>query len=222
MPVGRERDCPETGLLMIGRRGIGHPSRRTMGAETSMVAAALLLALLLIATATDVSRRRIYNNTTYPGMAAALGLNAAGSAAVGLDWVQPETLASLGWISFTESLFGLLACGAIMLVCFVMFHVGGGDVKLMAMLGAFLGPQRGLEALLWTFVAGGCLAVIVLIWRVGPLELARRVLRHLLATLRVGRISRPTEEERAQLRAPLFLAPCALAAAVIVQFELIS
>lgn len=186
-----------------------------------MVATTLLLALLLIATATDLARRRIYNGTTYPGMAAALGLSAAGSAAVGLDWARPETLATLGWIPVHESLLGLLACGGVMLLCFVMFHVGGGDVKLMAMVGAFLGPQRGLEAMLWTFVAGGCLAIIVLIWRVGPLELSRRVLRHLLATLRVGYISRPTEEERAQLRAPLFLAPCALAAAVIVQFELV-
>lgn len=186
-----------------------------------MVATVLLLALLLTATVTDVSRRRIYNATTYPGMAAALGLNAAGSAAVGLNWVRPETLAPLGWISLTESLFGLLACGAIMLVCFVLFQVGGGDVKLLAMVGAFVGPQRGMEAMLWTFIAGGCLAIIVLLWRIGPLELMRRVLRHVLATLRVGRISRPTDEERAQLRAPLFLAPCALAAAVIVQFGLI-
>ncbi len=186
-----------------------------------MVATVLLIALLLIATVTDVSRRRIYNSTTYPGMAAALGLSALGSAAVGLGRVKPETLVPLGWIPFSESIFGLLACGAVMLVCFVMFHVGGGDVKLMAMLGAFLGPQRGLEAMLWTFVAGGCLAVIVLIWRVGPVDLGRRVVRHTLATLRVGRVSRPTEEERAQLRAPLFLAPCALAAAVIVQFELV-
>ncbi|MDZ7617906.1 MAG: A24 family peptidase [Patescibacteria group bacterium] len=186
-----------------------------------MVATVLLLALLVTATVTDVSRRRIYNGTTYLGMLAALGLNAAGSAAVSLDWVRPESLARLGWISLGESLLGWLACGAIMLVCFVLFQVGGGDVKLMAMAGAFLGPQRGLEAMLWTFVAGGCLAVIVLLWRVGPLDLARRALRHVLATLRVGRISRPTEEERVQLRAPLFLAPCALAAAIIVQFSLI-
>lgn len=186
-----------------------------------MVATAVLLSLLLIATATDVARRRIYNGTTYPGIAAALGMNAAGSAALRLDWARPETLIRLGWIPFTESLLGLIVCGLIMLVCFVMFHVGGGDVKLIAMVGAFLGPQRGLEALLWTFVAGGCLAVIVLIWRIGPLDLGRRVVRHVLATLRVGRVSRPTDEERAQLRAPLFLAPCALAAAVIVQLELV-
>ncbi len=185
-----------------------------------MVATVLLFALLLVATATDVSRHRIYNSTTYPGMAAALVFSAAGSAAVGLDWARPETLARLGWIPVSESLLGLLACGLVMLVCFVMFHVGGGDVKMMAMVGALLGPQRGLEVMLWTFIAGGCLAVVVLIWRVGPLELAGRVFRHLLATLRVGRVSRPTDEERAQLRAPLFLAPCALAAAVVVQFEL--
>ncbi len=186
-----------------------------------MVATVLLLVLLLVATATDVSRRRIYNSITYPGIVIAVGLNAAGSIAVAVGWSRPESLAPLGWISLSESSFGLLACGVIMLVCFVLFQVGGGDVKLMAMAGAFLGPQRGLEVMLWTFVTGGCLAIVVLVWRIGPLDLGRRAVRHLLATLRVGRISRPTDEERAELRAPLFLAPCALAAAVIVQFRLI-
>ena len=33
-----------------------------------------------------------------------------------------------------------------------MFKVGGGDVKLIAMLGAFLGPEQGITAMLWTFV----------------------------------------------------------------------
>ena len=33
-------------------------------------------------------------------------------------------------------------------------QVGGGDVKLIAMLGAFLGPEQGITAMLWTFVCG--------------------------------------------------------------------
>ena len=38
---------------------------------------------------------------------------------------------------------GLAACGLVMLVCFVIFRVGGGDVKLIAMLGAFLDRSKG-------------------------------------------------------------------------------
>jgi prepilin peptidase CpaA len=186
-----------------------------------MVATVLLVGLLLVATFTDVAWHRISNWITYPGMLVALGLNLLGTGLLAAGVVDRRTLLSLGWVGFSESLFGLLACGFVLLVCYVLFKVGGGDVKLMAMLGAFLGPQRGTEALLWTFVLGGCLGLIVLIWRVGPLRLAGRVLRQLLWTLRLGRWSPLAPEERAQLQLPLFLAPNALVAALIVEFALI-
>ena len=91
-------------------------------------------------------------------------------------------------------------------------------MKLIAMIGAFLGPEQGLTAMLWTFVLGGCMGAIVLIWRVGPGRLAIRALRQLFGTLRLGYWEPPADAERAQLRSPLFLAPCALAAVVIVRF----
>jgi prepilin peptidase CpaA len=184
-----------------------------------MLATALLLGLLLVATATDLLRRKIYNWTTYSGILAALSLNAAvelgGLARTEAGQRQLEQ--SLGYVGVWPSLIGLLACGFLMLVCYVMLKIGGGDVKLMAMLGAFLGPQDGIEAMLWTFVLGMCLALIVLIWRVGPLPLAARTLRHILWTLRLGRFSPLGQEERRELQSPLFLAPCALVAVLIVR-----
>ena len=72
--------------------------------------------------------------------------------------------------------------------------------------------------MLWTFVLGGCMGLIVLIWRVGPVRLLVRAIRQVLWTLRLGRWSPLTPEERAQLQPPLFLAPSALAAVLIVQF----
>jgi prepilin peptidase CpaA len=174
-----------------------------------MLATILLLGLMLLATVTELARHKVYNWTTYTGMLAALGLSAAGLLV--LDGTR---------ISFLESLLGLLACGLVMLVCFAMFKVGGGDVKLIAMLGAFLGPDQGITAMLWTFVLGGCVGLIVLIWRVGPLRLVVRVLRQILWSLRLRRWSPLSESERAQLEPPLLLAPSALAAVVIVRFSL--
>ena len=187
-----------------------------------MVTTFLLLALVGVAAATDASRHKIYNGTTYPGIVAALGLNAAGELLVRTTGVEPQWLERfLGWIGLGQSLLGFLACGLVLLVCYVLFKVGGGDVKLMAMLGAFLGPDRGIEALLWTFVLGGCTALIVLVWRVGPVRLLIRALRQFLWTVRLGRWSPLTPDERAQLQTRLFLAPSALLAAVIVQFSLV-
>ena len=132
-----------------------------------MIATVLLFALVTVATATDLARHKIYNWTTYPGILAALTLNAVGAIVGGPGDSSAALDKLVGWIGLGESLTGFLVCGFVMLVCFVFFRVGGGDVKLMAMLGAFLGVQRGIESLLWTFVLGGAMGLIVLVWRVG-------------------------------------------------------
>lgn len=186
-----------------------------------MVATLLLLTLLAIATVTDLLRHKIYNWTTYPGILAGVTWNALGSLLLDAGQLTEEELQSAGWVGVGASAGGLALCGGILLVCFVLFHVSGGDVKLMAMIGAVVGWERGLEAMLWTFVLGACMGLIVLIWRVGPWTLLVRGLRQLLWTLRLGGWSPLTETERAQLQTPLFLAPAALVAVVIVQFSLV-
>ncbi|MEN6497267.1 MAG: A24 family peptidase [Thermoguttaceae bacterium] len=186
-----------------------------------MVTTSLLLLLLAIASVTDILGHKIYNWTTYSGILAAWGLSGLGAALEASGTVSTETLAHWGWIRFPDSFFGFLICGFVLVVCYVFLKVGGGDVKLMAMMGALLGLERGIEAMLWTFVLGGCLALVILIWRVGPLRLVTRVLRQLLWTIRLRWWSPLTAEEHAQLQLPLFLAPSALVATLIVQFSLI-
>jgi prepilin peptidase CpaA len=185
-----------------------------------MLATVVLLGLLLVATGTDLLRHKIYNWTTYPGILAALCLNIMGAVLLANTALEPEQLErSVGYVGLRQSLIGLLACGLLMLVCYVMLKIGGGDVKLMAMIGAFLGLEHGIVAMLWTFVFGMCLALIVLIWRVGPLPLLSRVFRQIMWTLRLGRWNPLTEDERKQLQSPLFLAPCALVAVLIIRFQ---
>jgi prepilin peptidase CpaA len=187
-----------------------------------MVATVLLLALVAIASITDLLWHKIYNWTTYSGIVAAFATSTAGWALLASGRVTEKFLRErLGWISPRECLLGLLVCGAVMVLCFAVFEVGGGDVKLIAMLGAVLGPEEGIEAMLWTFVLGGCMALVVLIWRVGPWRLAAGVVRQVVSTLRLGRLSPLSAAERAQLQPPLFLAPSALAAVAIVRFGLV-
>ncbi|HOA53874.1 MAG: A24 family peptidase [Thermogutta sp.] len=181
----------------------------------------ILLILLAVASMTDVLWGRIPNKITYPGIISGLLLNVLGTLAVRLGWARAEHLSALGWIGMGQSVLGFLACGLVMLACYVFFRIGGGDVKLIAMLGTFLGPDRGITAMLWTFVLGACLGLIALVWRVGPWRLLVLAGRHLLWSIRLGRWDPLTPEERAQLQPPLFLAPSALAATVIVGFELV-
>ena len=177
-----------------------------------MIASGCLLLLMAMATITDVWRQKIYNWTTYSGIVIALLLNLLATT------MEREEIAEVG---IQNSLFGFLACGAVMLICFALFQIGGGDVKLLAMVGAFLGVQQGIEALLWTMVIGGAMAVVILIWKVGAVQLLKRVFQQLRNRVQVGEFGPLEEDEKTQLQVPLFLAPSALLAVLIVKFSIV-
>lgn len=160
----------------------------------------ILWGFLAVATVTDVLRQTIPNVITYPGIMTAFALR-------GYLW---------GWPGFEEGLKGCAGCGAIMLVCFLFLGVGGGDLKLVAMMGAFLGLSAGLEALLWTLVLGGILGVVALIWQIGIVTMLRGAVHHLRLVWRSKHWVPLNTAERMKLKQPLFLAPAALAAALIV------
>jgi prepilin peptidase CpaA len=64
--------------------------------------------------------------------------------------------------------FVLVGCAvglALFLPWFLMGAMGGGDVKLMAAFGAWLGPVQVIWACLYAMAAGGVLAAAVLIAR---------------------------------------------------------
>ncbi|NMC21567.1 MAG: prepilin peptidase [Thermogutta sp.] len=185
-----------------------------------MLATVVLLILLAAAAATDVTRGKIFNWITYPGIVSAIALNGAGSLGLAGGWWSRDSAAAAGWIGVTSSLMGLAACGLVMIACYVFFRVGGGDVKLIAMMGAFLGPEQGILAMLWTFVLGACAGLILLVWRLGPIRLLASVTRHLLWSIRLGGFNPLTPEQRKQLEPPLFLAPAAFFAVIVVRFEL--
>jgi hypothetical protein len=88
------------------------------------------------------------------------------------------------------------------------------------MVGAFLGPYQGLEALLWTFVLGAAAGLMTLIWRHGPVRIVRRIWVQVISTISLRRWAPLAEAERSELQTRLYLAPSALLAVVIVHWDL--
>ena len=96
-----------------------------------------------VACATDLRTRRIPNLLTFS--ASALGLAVA-------SWTggaEAAMTSSAGWLT------GL----AIFFVPFALRGLGGGDVKLLAALGAWVGPTDVIWVALYTGIAGGVLAL---------------------------------------------------------------
>lgn len=110
-----------------------------------------LFALLVAAAVTDWRSYRIPNWLTFGGAAFALlcALYVAASPAKG----------AMAWAG------GLFTGFIVMLPLYVLRVMGAGDVKLMAMAGAFLGAQPTLMAVLFTFVVGGIAALGLSLWK---------------------------------------------------------
>ncbi|OGR37453.1 MAG: hypothetical protein A2051_07320 [Desulfovibrionales bacterium GWA2_65_9] len=109
---------------------------------------------LAVATVIDLRSQRIPNALTIPTALAALAYHLLIQGPHGL-WFS---LAGLGLG------FGL------MLAPFLFRVMGGGDVKLMAAVGAWVGPQVVLVAFLLTSLAGGVYALAVLARRTDALR----------------------------------------------------
>jgi prepilin peptidase CpaA len=81
--------------------------------------------------------------------------------------------------SVTSALLGLALGGLLMLPGYIWGGTGGGDVKLLAAVGAFLGPGLVMRTFLYSAVAGGVLAVGVALSR-GRLGATVRGAAHML------------------------------------------
>ena len=117
-----------------------------------------------VACATDLRTRRIPNWLTFGGAAAALLFHL---------W----TAGSAGLLS---SASGWLVGVALFMPFFALRGLGGGDVKLLGTLGAWLGPRTILYVAFHTAMAGGALAIIVAI-HAGYLRTAFKNIGALLA-----------------------------------------
>jgi prepilin peptidase CpaA len=111
----------------------------------------LLIAVLLsvIAAIIDLRQHRIPNWLTYPGIV--LGFILRGAA--------------LGWKGLASALAGCLLAGGVMFLFFMVRAMGAGDVKIMAAIGALVGPASAVEVLLATAICGGVLAIVYALYR---------------------------------------------------------
>ena len=125
-----------------------------------------LLLLLLAAAVCDLRTRRIPNRLTFGGATAGLLFSLA----------APHHGGGLLW-----ALGGLGLGLALMLPLYLLRALGGGDVKLMAMSGAFLGPEGTWQAVLFVFVVGGVLAMAYALWH----RVVGRLLRNTLKTVQI-------------------------------------
>ena len=94
----------------------------------------------------DVATRRIPNALTYPALLIGLALNLLVAPALGAAGVEAAVIWS-GTTGVRDALLGFGLCAAIGIVSFAARGLGGGDVKLLAAVGALLGLEAVVPVL---------------------------------------------------------------------------
>lgn len=133
----------------------------------------ILSILLMLACWQDYHNFRIKNKLVITGALLGIALNTSLSAEMG----------------FLDSLTGLSLGLLLLLPLYLLRIMGAGDVKLLAMVGAFVGQDDIFWVFLYTLIAGGLLALIFSLWQ-GAL---RRMLDNITLTCLLA-LSTPKSE----------------------------
>jgi len=134
------------------------------------------LSIASLACAVDLRTRRVPNWLTFGSAAAALVFHMVSGGTSGVAH------SALGWAAGT----------ALLIVPYALGGLGAGDVKLVAALGAWLGPGDTFWLAMYTGVAGAVMAIVVAAFH-GYLRKASRNLWLLLTYWRVSGL-RPLPE----------------------------
>ena len=167
-------------------------------------AAGALVALLAVCVFTDLTRRKIYNWATYSALLWALILNGC------VPGGSPPNEAArfqLGAVGLPNSLMGAGLCFVATLLVFRLSGSrGAGDVKLATALGAWLGVERGVAALVYTYAAAGVLLLCWVLWTVGPVKVAASLGRRLGSLVAPKYVAAPSAEQTKILQMPVPMA----------------
>ena len=148
-----------------------HPFMPSRGIEL------VLIALVLAAAFFDLRSRRIPNWLTATGVVVGLALNALIGTRSG---IQP------GWPGLRFSLEGLALGFGIYFLFYVIRAMGAGDVKLMAAVGAMVGPQDWFWIFIFTAIIGGVAALALVLYR-GRLKKTLFNLGFIMSEMKSGR-----------------------------------
>ncbi len=122
------------------------------GSKETIVEKCFLIGAVLVAlagAAIDVRSARIPNWLTYSSLLTALVLR----------------VALLGLSGLKSGAIGMLVAGGLFLLLFLLGGMGGGDMKLMAAVGAWVGSTQVMTLILAAGLAGGVLAIGRIIFR---------------------------------------------------------
>ena len=149
----------------------------------------VLLALVTAGALTDVKTGKIPNALTYPACVFGLVLG----------------LTKAGWGGFLDSFLGFALAFVPFFVLYLSGGLGGGDVKLMAAVGALMGLEFTALAMINSVFVGALIGMLIVIWE-GRIRATFRYFRDTF--LGLFRRGSPRPELEARTQVPFGVAIC--------------
>lgn len=106
-----------------------------------------LAVCLTVSAVTDLKHRKVFNKVTYPAILGGVVLHGI----------------ALGWAGLASGLgmaFGTIVVG-VLLLPLIGGAIGGGDIKLVAAIGAFLGLEATLHVLFYSLLLASVLGIVM-------------------------------------------------------------
>ena len=131
----------------------------------------LPLTVVLVTCAwTDYKDRKVYNKVTYPSLFIGLAVNGI----------------ALGWAGLLDGFLAALIAFGLGILLLMTRMIGGGDIKLLIVVGAFLGKQGLAEVTFYSVLAGGVGGLIAAAINGYLWEMLKRVGRWLRSLFRAA------------------------------------
>lgn len=124
-----------------------------------MIRDIILALVVIISVYTDLTEQKILNKVVLPGVLLGFGVNIYYMGGPGLLFSGKGVLVGMG----------------LLLIPFILGGMGAGDVKLLGAIGAIKGTQFVFNTFIGTALAGGLIAIIVIITRKKFLSTLKRI-----------------------------------------------
>ena len=153
---------------------------------------AILTVILVLATITDIQKHKIPNALSLGGIVIGLTLSAYQN----------------GFDGLLQSLQGMGLGFALFIPFYLLRGMAAGDVKLIAAVGAFVGPKLALAAVAGTLISGSVLAIAYAVFAGGGLAYLQRYGQMAKVMLTTHQLTyfKPTENDAGSKRFPYALA----------------
>lgn len=139
-----------------------------------------ILIIVIISVYTDKKYYKVLNKVVYPSML----IGAITSFVLN------------GFIGFSSSIKSVLLVVLLLFILYIPKFLGAGDIKLFAVIASFIGFKETIFVMLYSFLAGGVIALFLLLLRKNSIARFKKLFLYIKLTFRLGELTQYDNDKK--------------------------